>query len=398
MSISNVEAGSEPAPRTSLIYDPKVRSLFFQALLILVLVGIVYVGFTNAANNLAKAGIASGFGFFSERAGFDIGDTLISYTSDSTYLRAFLVGLLNTLLVAALGIFFATIIGFLVGLGRLSQNVLIRGLATVYVETFRNVPLLLQLLFWYKAVLSVLPSPRGSYAFLDQTVFLNNRGLFLPKVVPGLGAGAVGIALVVAIILAIGIAYWATVRQTRTGKQFPKFFVGLAVVIALPLIVFIVLGAPVTLEFAELKGFNFGGGTSVRPEFLALLLGLSIYTASFIAEIVRSGINAVAKGQSEAAFALGLRPNLTTRLIIIPQALRVIIPPLTSQYLNLTKNSSLAVAIGFPDLVSVSGTILNQTGQAVEVIAITMLVYLTISLLTSAFMNWFNARVALTER
>ncbi|TDH39231.1 amino acid ABC transporter permease [Pseudohoeflea suaedae] len=396
-----VADGTEDSGRASLIYDPKVRGVFFQAILIIVVAYLVYSGISNAAGNLARAGIASGFDFFGERAGFEIGQTLVHYTNDSTYFRAFLVGLLNTLMVSALGILFATIIGFIVGLARLSRNYLIRKLATVYVETLRNIPLLLQLLFWYKAVLAVLPNPRETGLEQGTTVLwtLNNRGLYIPRLIPEAGASAILVAAIIAIALWVVIGMWAGKRQMRTGQQFPTFLTGLAILVGLPLLTFFLTGMPFDVEFSALQGFNMSGGTVIRPEFIALLLGLSLYTASFIAEIVRAGILAVAKGQTEAAYALGLSPNHTSRLVIIPQAMRVIIPPLTSQYLNLTKNSSLAVAIGYPDLVAVfGGTVLNQTGQAVEVITITMLVYLTISLLTSAFMNWFNSRVALVER
>ncbi|MBW3098196.1 amino acid ABC transporter permease [Pseudohoeflea coraliihabitans] len=396
-----VADGAEDSERVSPFYDPKVRGLFFQVILILIVGYLVYVGISNAANNLARAGIASGFGFFNERAGFDIGQSLIYYTNDSSYFRAFLVGLFNTLVVAAMGIFLATVVGFIVGLARLSRNYLVRKLATVYVETLRNIPLLLQLLFWYKAVLAVLPSPRQTGIEQDVSLVwsLNNRGLYLPRLVPEDGSAIVFISVLVALALWFVIGRWSYKRQMATGQRFPVLWTGLGLLFGLPLLALLISGFPFYLEYASLQGFNMAGGWVIRPEFMALLLGLSLYTASFIAEIVRAGILAVPKGQTEAAFALGVRPNLTSRLVIIPQAMRVIIPPLTSQYLNLTKNSSLAVAIGYPDLVAVfGGTVLNQTGQAVEVISITMLVYLGISLLTSAFMNWFNSRVALVER
>ena len=396
---TGVVQGAADGGGASLIYDPKVRSIFFQAVLIIAVAFLFYYGISNAAANLTKAGVASGFDFLSRRAGFDIGQTFIPYTNDSTYLRAFYVGLTNTLVIAVIGIFFATIFGFIVGLARLSKNFLVRKLATVYVETLRNIPILLQLLFWYKAVLSVLPSPRTAGSYLGETVFLNNRGLYLPRIVPEAGSSLVFYAFLIALAMWFVIARWARKRQMETGQQFPVFLSGLGLVVGLPALAFVVAGAPYSIDYATLQGFNMTGGWVVQPEFMALIFGLSLYTASFIAEIVRAGILAVSRGQTEAAFALGLRPNHTNRLVIIPQAMRVIIPPLTSQYLNLTKNSSLAVAIGYPDLVSVfGGTVLNQTGQAVEVIAITMLVYLTISILTSAFMNWFNARVALVER
>lgn len=390
--------GESRLPGAALIYDPKVRGIVFQAALT---VGfLAFIGWIahNTIENLQRANIASGFDFFWNRAGFDISQTLISYTNDASYGRAFLVGLLNTLLVAALGIVLASILGFIVGVARLSKNWLIAKIATVYVEVFRNIPLLLQLLFWYKAVLSVLPGPRQSYQ-LPFGTHLSNRGLILPHPLFGEGFGKTMVALVVAIAAVILVSTWAKRRQMETGQLFPTFMVGLGIVIGFPLMVFLVTGAPLSFEYPELAGFNFVGGFHIKPEFMALLLGLVLYTATYIGEIVRAGILAVAHGQTEAAYALGFRPGFTLRLIVIPQALRVIIPPLTSQYLNLTKNSSLAVAVGYPDLVSVfSGTVLNQTGQAVEVIFITMMVYLSISLATSAFMNWFNRRVALVER
>jgi general L-amino acid transport system permease protein len=399
MTIASMENDAPSVSRASPLYDPVLRGIVFQIALAILIFYVIYSGLSNAATNLARAGIASGFDFLGQRAGFDIGQTLISYTNNSTYQRAFFVGLTNTLFVAAIGIVIATIIGFIVGIARLSKNFLVRKIATVYVETLRNIPLLLQLLFWYKAVLATLPAPRASITALNDSVFLNNRGLILPQWLPEPGAGVFYGSIAVGVIAAIAISRWATKRQMATGQRFPTFRTVLALVVGLPLVVFFLMGTPFTTEYPELQGFNFVGGVSVRPEFMALLLGLALYTAAFIAEIVRAGILAVSKGQTEAAYSLGIKPNHTMRLVIIPQALRVIIPPLTSQYLNLTKNSSLAVAVGYPDLVSVfSGTVLNQTGQAVEVISITMLVYLTLSLLTSAFMNWFNSRVALVER
>ena len=399
MSMATLDTDAPAPARASLLYDPVVRGIVFQVLLALFIVYIAYSAITNAATNLAQAGIASGFGFLGERSGFEVAQNLIPYSSNSTYGRAFFVGLLNTVFVSALGIFFATIIGFIVGISRLSRNFLVRKVAEVYVEILRNVPLLLQLLFWYKAVLSTLPSPRASATFFNESVFLNNRGLSIPRLFPEPGAVVVYGSVVLGIVAALVVARWAKRRQMATGQPFPTIRTAIALVVGLPLATLLIMGTPFTAQYPELTGFNFSGGTAIRPEFMALLLGLSLYTAAFIAEIVRAGILAVSKGQTEAAYSLGVKPNTTMRLVIIPQALRVIIPPLTSQYLNLTKNSSLAVAIGYPDLVAVfSGTVLNQTGQAVEVIVMTMLVYLTISLLTSAFMNWFNARVALVER
>jgi general L-amino acid transport system permease protein len=347
---------------------------------------------------MEQRGITTGFDFLGNEAGFGILQSLIQYDETYSYGRTFFVGLLNTLLVAALGIFFATLLGFFMGVARLSSNWLMASVATVYIETFRNIPLLLQILFWYFAVLQPLPRPRESLEF-GESVFLNNRGLFIPKPVGEDGFGFVLIALVIAIVAAVMISRWARRRQEATGQQFPSGWAGLGLIVGLPLLVFFIGGAPMHLEYPELKGFNFRGGIEIIPELAALTLALSIYTGTFIAEAVRSGIQAVSHGQTEAAGALGLRPNLTLKLVVIPQAMRVIIPQLTSQYLNLTKNSSLATAIGYPDLVNVfAGTTLNQTGQAVEVIAMTMAVYLTISLLISAFMNWYNKRIQLIER
>ncbi|ODN70324.1 amino acid ABC transporter permease [Methylobrevis pamukkalensis] len=402
MAVQN-ETGDPPAKSRggsvpSFVYDPVVRGYVFQFLLAAVLVWLAWDIASNTAENLQRANIASGFGFFDDRAGFEIAQSLITYSSDSSYGDAFIVGLLNTLLIAVLGIIFATIIGFLVGIARLAPNWMLRKVATVYVEIFRNIPVLLQLLFWYKAVLSVLPQPRNGIE-MPFGANLSNRGMIIPRFIPQDGFAIVVIGFAIAVVAAIVIARWAHARQMATGQQFKTMRVVLALIIGVPVLLYLVTGMPLEVEYPVLTGFNFRGGIALKPEFIALLLGLSIYTAAFIAEIVRAGIKAVSWGQSEAAYALGIRPSLTTRLVVIPQAMRVIIPPLTSQFLNLTKNSSLAVAIGYPDLVSVfSGTVLNQTGQAVEVIIITMAVYLTLSLSTAAFMNWFNSRMRLVER
>ena len=385
-------------PKVSPLYDPKVRSVAYQAVLCLIIGFLVYSAISNAADNLARAKIASGFGFWDNTAGFDISQSLIEYSNISSYGRAFWVGLLNTLLVAALGIVFATILGFLIGIMRLSRNFLVSRLAGDYVELIRNLPLLLQLLFWYNAVLKALPELRDSLT-LPGGSFLNNRGLFLPQPVAGSGFSAVLAALAIGLVGAVAFRIWAHRRQERSGEQAPVLLVALALVVGLPLVVFALAGFPVEFLYPERGRFNIRGGIEVLPELVALLFGLSIYTAAFIAEAVRAGILAVSHGQTEAAYSLGLRARPTLRLVVIPQAMRVIVPPLTNQYLNLTKNSSLAVAIGYPDLVQVfTGTVLNQTGQAVEVVAITMAVYLTISLVTSLFMNWYNARIALVER
>jgi general L-amino acid transport system permease protein len=384
--------------KTALWRRPVFRSVVFQALLILAVVAVANYLFTNTLQNLEQRGISTGFGFLDSESGFGVVQSLIEYDETHTFGRTFLVGLLNTVLVSGLGIILATIIGFLMGVARLSSNWLIARLATVYVETFRNIPLLLQIMFWYFAVLQPLPGPRQSLE-LGTSVFLNNRGLYMPAPIFESGFGAVLIALAIAVLVVFFLARWAHRRQEETGQQFHTVYVSLGILLGLPLLVFLFAGSPLSWEFPELRGFNFRGGTVVIPELAALLLALSIYTASFIAEAVRSGILAVSHGQTEAAYALGIRPGHTLRLVIIPQALRVIIPQLTSQYLNLTKNSSLATAVGYPDLVAVfAGTTLNQTGQAVEVIAMTMGVYLTISLLISLFMNWYNKKKQLVER
>jgi general L-amino acid transport system permease protein len=392
---------SAPARSAQVVFynDPKVRSIAYQLALCAVVGFLVYGAARNAIDNLARANIASGFGFWNNTAGFDISQTLIEYSArGSTYGRAFWVGLLNTLLVAGVGIVIATVLGFVIGISRLSRNWLLAKVAGGYVETIRNLPLLLQLLFWYNAVLKALPDIRESIV-IGGGVYLNNRGLFLPEPIFKSGFGAVLIALLAGVVGAVVFYVWAHKRQERTGQQAPVLRVALALIFGLPLATFILAGFPLSFEYPQVGRFNVAGGLEVLPEFAALLFGLSTYTAAFIAEVVRAGILAVSRGQTEAAYSLGLRPRLTLRLIVIPQAMRVIIPPLTSQYLNLTKNSSLAVAIGYPDLVQVfTGTVLNQTGQAVEVVAITMLVYLVISLATSLLMNFYNSRMALVER
>ncbi|MBV9701976.1 MAG: amino acid ABC transporter permease [Methylobacteriaceae bacterium] len=392
------EAVGQERPKVSPLNDPAVRGYVFQALLLAVLVLLIIGATINTSENMRTRGIPTDFRFWNNVAGFDIGETLIPYSALDTYGRAFWVGLLNTLLVSAIGIVLATFLGFIVGVARLSRNLVINKLAMAYVELIRNTPLLLQLLFWYNAMLKPLPVPRQSIAW-PGGIYLNNRGIIFPNPQYGPQAGWVFMMFFVGVAAAILYATWAHRRQIRTGEQAPVSLVSLALIVGLPAVAFFVLGQPISLNFPVLKGFNFVGGFQVYPEFVALVLGLVIYTVAFIAEIVRAGIMAVSRGQTEAAHALGLRAGPTLNLVVIPQALRVIIPPLTSQYLNLTKNSSLAVFVGYPDLVQVfAGTVLNQTGAAVQVMAITMLVYLTISLVTSALMNWYNARKALVER
>jgi general L-amino acid transport system permease protein len=370
-----------------------------QAALVVAVAGLAYAAFVNAADNLAKAHISSGFRFWNNTAGFDISQTLIDYSpSTSTFGRAFWVGLLNTLLVAGLGIVLATALGFTIGIARLSRNWLIAHLAGGYVELIRNVPLLLQLLFWYNAVLKALPDLRGSVA-LPGGAFLNNRGLFLPRPILGGNFEYVVAAFLLGIAATVALHIWARRRQERTGAPPRTLSYAFGLIVALPLLVFFAAGSPLSLSFPEVARFNIRGGTEILPEFAALVAALTIYTAAFIAEVVRAGILAVPHGQTEAAQSLGLRPGNALRLVVVPQAMRVIVPPLTSQYLNLTKNSSLAVAIGYPDLVQVfAGSVLNITGQAVEVIAITMAVYLFISLVTSLLMNLYGRAVGIVER
>ncbi len=472
-------SGSEQGagrPQVPLLHDPRVRGLMVQAVTALVVVSLLWMAVDNAATNMRARGIPTNFDFWDRTSGFDVNQTLIAYSALSTYGKAFWVGLLNTLLVAAIGVVVATLLGFMLGVMRLSTNWAARTFSTLYVETLRNVPLLLQLLFWYNAILSPLPAPRaslampsvsltwpdaaslalalivaggaffagrfarsrgeddagevlasigaalgwiialvallfGASAFMGAPgggllhwggpagVYLNNRGLLVPE--PRFEAGFEWVltALAASVALSIAFAWWARRRQARTGEQSPVAFVSLALILCLPLLAFAATGGPVTLDYPVLRGFNFQGGLRVSPEFVALLLGLSLYTAAFIAEEVRAGVQSVAKGQSEAAHALGLRAGSTLRLVVLPQAMRVILPPLTNQYLNLTKNSSLAVFIGYPDLVQVfMGTVLNQTGAAVQVIAVTMAVYLTISLATSGLMGLYARRTAWADR
>jgi general L-amino acid transport system permease protein len=378
--------------------DPRYRRLAFQVIVVVSVAAFFAYIIDNTLDNLARRGISTGFDFLTNEAGFGIIQTLIAYDESYPFGRTFLVGLLNTILVSTLGIFFATVLGFLMGIARLSSNWLIARMAAAYIEIFRNIPLLLQLLFWYFAVLQALPPPRQSFSF-ENAVFLNIRGLYLPAPVPEAGLWLTPAALAIAIVATLLLRRWARHRREATGRSFPIVPVSLTVLLGLPLLAFAITGFPLSWECPELKVFNFHGGLVIIPELAALLLALSIYTAAFIGEIVRSGIQAISHGQIEAAYALGLRRSLTLRLVIIPQAMRVIIPQLTSQYLNLTKNSSLATAVGYPDLVAVfAGTTLNQTGQAVEVMAMTMGVYLVISLLISLFMNWYNKKMALVER
>jgi general L-amino acid transport system permease protein len=388
---------SAPKQRLSLS-DPKVRAWLFQIITVVAVVAMGWYLFDNTQTNLQHRGITSGFGFLENSAGFGIAQHLIPFTESDTYARVFLIGLLNTLLVTFIGVVLATLLGFIVGVARLSNNWIINKLATVYVEVFRNIPPLLQILFWYFAVFLTLPGPRAAHGFLG-SFFVSSRGLNMPAAIATDAAWPFVISVVLAIVAIVFTTRWANKRFEATGVPFHKFWAGLALFIVIPALCALIFGAPVHWEVPELKGFNFVGGWVLIPELLALTLALTVYTAAFIAEIVRSGIKSVSHGQTEAARSLGLRPGPTLRKVIIPQALRVIIPPLTSQYLNLAKNSSLAAGIGYPEMVSLfAGTVLNQTGQAIEVIAITMSVYLAISISISLLMNWYNKRIALIER
>ena len=390
---------------SSIFYDQKIRGIFYQLVLIAILGFAIWEIVQNTIDNLKRQNIASGLSFLETSAGFGIIQSLIEYSEVSSYGRAILVGFFNTLLVAGIGIVFATILGFIVGIARLSGNWIIGKIAYCYVEIIRNIPLLLQLFFWYFAVLRAVPGKREYWSLLD-IVYINIGGLRLPKPVAESGFEFVFGALAIGIVGALFLRNWAKKRQETTGQQLPVFWITIGMIVGLPLLTFLVSGMPMSIEHPVFvdegpilrRGFQPGVGIGLIPEFLALLLALSIYTSGFIAEIVRAGILSVSRGQSEAANALGLRDGPTLRLVVIPQAMRVIIPPLTSQYLNLSKNSSLAVAIAYPDLVSVGGTVLNQTGQAVEIICIWMFVYCSISLATSMAMNWYNKKMALVER
>lgn len=387
-----------PRPAGSVWTDPKVRAWLFQILAVIAIVALGWFLFDNTQTNLAKRGITSGFAFLNNSAGFGIAQHLIDYNESDTYGRVFFVGLLNTLLVSVIGIVLATLLGFILGVARLSPNWLVSKLATIYIETFRNIPPLLQIFFWYFAVMLSLPGPRASLG-IAETFFLNSRGLYMPAPSPTDSFATFFGAIVVAIIGVVLLARWSKARFEATGKLFPVSLGAIPLLIGLPGLAILLGGNPLQWSMPELTGFNFKGGWVLIPELMALTLALTIYTAAFIAENVRSGIMAVSHGQTEAARSLGLPAGKTLRLVIIPQALRVIIPPLTSQYLNLAKNSSLAAGIGYPDMVSLfAGTVLNQTGQAIEVIAITMSVYLAISISISMLMNWYNKRIALIER
>ena len=393
-----VDTARSAPSRGFFLNDPVVRGVIYQVVTAVVVVGFAIWIIGNTAGNLAAQNKTTGFDFLWRTAGFDISFSLLPWSRSSYYWEAFLVGLTNTLLVSFIGIIFATILGFTVGIARLSSNFIIARLATVYIETIRNIPLLLQLFFWYFAVLKAMPAVRESFA-LPFDVFINQRGMYVPRPLFNEQFGYVWIGVALAIAAVVVLRNWAKRRLEQTGRRFPVFLTSIALFAGIVALAWLVSGASVEFQPPVLQRFNVQGGLQLPPEFVALLFGLTIYTAAFIGETVRGGIQSVNKGQTEAAQSLGLKEGDRLRLVIIPQAMRVIVPPLTSQYLNLTKNSSLGAALGYPELVNVfSGTSLNQTGRAIECIALTMAVYLVFSLLTSVIMNWYNARVKLVER
>jgi len=382
----------------SFLRDEKVRGILYQLITIVAFAALALYIAHNTAQNIEARGIKTGFDFLNHSSGFDITESPIHYTTKSTHWDVYKVGLINTLIVSFFGIVLTSILGLIIGVARLSSNWIISRLAATYIETFRNIPVLLQILFWYNVVLAAMPSVRHSYSFFN-SIFINQRGIFVPKPIFLNGSIYIAIAVVVALILGWFIHKWAKKRLEETGREFPVFSTNLALLIILPLIAYYATGKPINFDYPVLKGFNFEGGKTYTPEFLALLFALTIYTATFIAEAIRSGIEAVNKGQKEAAQALGLSKMQSLKLVILPQAIRVAIPPIISQYLNLIKNSSLAAAIGYPELVTVfAGTSLNVTGQALEIMAITMGTYLVISIIVSLVLNWFNHKMKIKER
>jgi general L-amino acid transport system permease protein len=387
---------TQPA-KVSFWNDPDKRAIVYQVVTLGIVGLICHYLFSNTLANLERQSIATGFGFLKKEASFEIGESLIRYSAADSYTRALLVGMLNTLLVSFIGVILTVFLGIIIGVARLSKNWLMAKLSALYIEVFQDIPLLLQLLFWYAIFYENLPSPRQAlnpFAGL----FLSNRGMVfaVPEAHPAFRYAF--IAIIIACMLSFILKKWAKQRQDKTGEIFPVFSVSACMMLGFPLLAWWIGGSPTKMNIPKLSGFNFEGGVSLSPEFAALLLGLVLYTAAFVAEIVRAGIQSVSKGQTEAAMALGLKPVLILNLVILPQALRVIIPPLTSQMLNLIKNSTLAVAIGYPDFVYIANTTINQTGQAIEGVAMIMFVYLCFSLLTSAFMNWYNKKMALVER
>jgi general L-amino acid transport system permease protein len=392
ISSSDLAPGAVPFWR-----DPEKRAIVFQVIALSLVAGISYYLFSNTQANLQRQSIATGFGFLDKEAGFEIGESVIDYSAADSYARVLLVGALNTIKVSFIGIIFTVLLGTIVGIARLSSNWLIAKLAGGYIEVMQNIPVLLQLFFWYAIFYEAFPAPRQALNPVAG-VFLCNRGLIFGIPASDPAHAAMGWAVVAALAIGYGLHRWGRRRQMLTGQIFPSVRVTFGLCLLLPVLVWFGYGAPTAMNVPELRGFNFRGGLTVSPEFSALLLGLVIYTSAFVAEIVRAGIQSVGRGQVEAAMAIGLKPGQVLQLVILPQALRVIIPPLTSQMLNLTKNSSLAIAIGYADFVAVTNTTINQTGQAIEGVALIMLVYLFFSLSTSLFMNWYNKKMALVER
>jgi general L-amino acid transport system permease protein len=377
--------------------NPKVRAILFQFMTFVIVGLLAYYLISNTLINLQRQNIATGFSFLHKESSFEIGESLIPYSAANTYARALLVGALNTIKVAFIGVVITIILGTFIGVARLSRNWLLSKLAAIYIEVMQDIPILLQLFFWYAIFYETLPSPEQALS-PGAGIYMSNRGVAftIPEGHPA--HKYMLLAFLVGCVIVYVMRRWARKRQEKTGQFFPTFRVGIAIIFGLPFITWLAFGAPMKMDAPKFIGFNFQGGLMVSPEFIALLMGLVLYTAAFVAEVVRAGIQSVSKGQREAAMAIGLRPALVLNLVILPQALRVIVPPLTSQMLNLTKNSSLAVAIGYPDFVSVANTTINQTGQSIEGVALIMAVYLFFSLSTSAFMNWYNKRVALVER
>jgi len=394
--MSDIQDGVAPE-KVPFWLDPKKRNLLFQFITFCLVGLLAYYLVSNTLVNLQKQKIASGFGFLEKEASFEIGESLIPYSAASSYARALLVGALNTIKVSFIGIVLTILLGTVIGVARLSSNWLVSKLAAIYIEVMQDIPVLLQLFFWYAIFYETLPPPREAI-YPGAGIYLCNRGVAFTVPEAHSAHQYMLLAFLIGGAAIYGIRRWAKKRQEETGRLFPTLWVGLSLLLGLPGVTWLAFGAPLKMDVVRLEGFNLTGGVMLSPEFIALLMGLILYTAAYVAEVVRAGIQSVSKGQKEAAMAIGLRPGLVLNLVILPQALRVIIPPLTSQMLNLTKNSSLAVAIGYPDFVSVANTTMNQTGQSIEGVALIMIVYLFFSLSTSAFMNWYNKRVALVER
>src|SRR5580704_12869963 len=390
--------GSVPRARVAPWNDPIIRGWVFQIVVVSAVGFLAWYLVSNTVENLARQKIASGYHYLGREAGFEIGDTMIAYSPASTYSRAILVGLLNTLKVSVLGVIMATFLGTMIGVGRLSNNWLLSRICAWYVEAFRNVPLLLWLFLFYKLISESFPGPRQAIGAFWNSVYLSNRGLYFPVPLADPIHKWMGVALLIGIAATFVVKRWAKRRQDATGQPFPTIRTGIGLIVGLPLVIWLLGGAPHHMSWPALTGFNFEGGTVIQPEFTALLVGLVLYTSAFVAEIVRSGILALHKGQTEAALAIGLSRGQVMRLVLLPQALRIIVPPMTSQYLNIVKDSSLAIAIGYPDLVASINVTINQTGQAIENVLIIMAAYLSVSLSISAFMNWYNKRIALRER